>query len=201
MLEPEYCAGTSPGAAGILSRLSRNDRAGRPGLGRGASAPPAGRRHPAALPADRHACSWKRSSAWFAAAHYTGPLNLTWVGIGGGFDGPNPCNFMEFIRRAPDGACLTLESRSCATCCRSTPWRLRWACIARAASRTRIWGQHGERMTSVQQIEQLVRVCARTGSRDRERQGSARDLQDRRAVPGRRRDAGAAGHGAEPQAG
>src|SRR3989344_1062634 len=26
---------------------------------------------------------------------YKGPLNLTWVGIGGGFDGPNPNNFME----------------------------------------------------------------------------------------------------------
>ena len=36
---------------------------------------------------------------------YTGPLILTWVGIGGGFDGPNPYNMMEFIRRVPDGAC------------------------------------------------------------------------------------------------
>ena len=42
--------------------------------------------------------------------HYKGPLNLTWVGIGGGFDGPNPNNFMEFIRRAPDGSTVTLET-------------------------------------------------------------------------------------------
>src|SRR5262245_34881316 len=42
--------------------------------------------------------------------HYNGPLNLTWIGIGGGFDGPNPNNFMEFIRRAPDGATITAES-------------------------------------------------------------------------------------------
>src|SRR4030095_14321556 len=41
---------------------------------------------------------------------YKGPLNLTWVGIGGGFDGPNPNNFMEFIRRAPDGSTVTLET-------------------------------------------------------------------------------------------
>ena len=34
-----------------------------------------------------------------------GPLILTWVGIGGGFDGPNPYNMMNFIRRVPDGAC------------------------------------------------------------------------------------------------
>ncbi|OOL26811.1 transposase, partial [Rhodococcus rhodochrous] len=33
---------------------------------------------------------------------YTGPLMVTWVGIGGGFDGPNPYNLMEFVRRTPD---------------------------------------------------------------------------------------------------
>ncbi len=42
--------------------------------------------------------------------HYTGPLNLTWVAIGGGFDGPNPYNMMNFINRVPDGASLTLET-------------------------------------------------------------------------------------------
>ena len=42
--------------------------------------------------------------------HYKGPLNLTWIGIGGGFDGPNPNNFMEFIRRAPDGATRVQKS-------------------------------------------------------------------------------------------
>ena len=42
---------------------------------------------------------------------YMGPLNLTWVAIGGGFDGPNPYNMMNFIQRVPDGASLTLESQ------------------------------------------------------------------------------------------
>src|SRR6188508_2389743 len=42
--------------------------------------------------------------------HYMGPLNLTWVAIGGGFDGPNPYNMMNFISRVPDGATLTLET-------------------------------------------------------------------------------------------
>ena len=37
---------------------------------------------------------------------YTGPLNITWVAIGGGFDGPNPYTMMDFIRRVPDGAVL-----------------------------------------------------------------------------------------------
>ena len=35
---------------------------------------------------------------------YTGPLVLNWVAIGGGADGPNPYNLMEFIRRTPPGA-------------------------------------------------------------------------------------------------
>ena len=41
---------------------------------------------------------------------YNGPLNLTWIGIGGGFDGPNPFNFLNFVHRAPDGCTLTAES-------------------------------------------------------------------------------------------
>ena len=41
---------------------------------------------------------------------YTGPLTMNWAAIGGGMDGPNPFNMMEFIRRVPDGAILTIES-------------------------------------------------------------------------------------------
>ena len=44
------------------------------------------------------------------AGLYKGPLNLTWIGIGGGFDGPNPFNFFNFVHRAPDGCTLTAES-------------------------------------------------------------------------------------------
>ncbi len=69
---------------------------------------------------------------------YRGALNITWVGIGGGFDGPIPYNFMKFIRRAPDGACLTLESlmKNVLPIMRCH-WRL--ACIRAAPSRTRSW--------------------------------------------------------------
>src|SRR6185503_19853368 len=41
---------------------------------------------------------------------YTGPLNISWVAIGGGFDGPNPYNMMNFNQRVPDGASWTLEA-------------------------------------------------------------------------------------------
>ena len=92
---------------------------GRPGLGRGAPAS-------ACTAAASSRTSSSPTSAQLETVErlvrrgvYIGPLNLTWVAIGGGFDGPNPYNMMEFIRRVPDGASLTLES-SCATSCRST---------------------------------------------------------------------------------
>ena len=40
---------------------------------------------------------------------YMGPYVLNWVSIGGGHDGPNPRNLMEFINRVPQNATLTVE--------------------------------------------------------------------------------------------
>jgi len=41
---------------------------------------------------------------------FTGPLVLNWVVIGGGADGPNPRNLLEFINRCPGNAVLAVES-------------------------------------------------------------------------------------------
>ncbi|QSE91581.1 3-keto-5-aminohexanoate cleavage protein [Rhodococcus pseudokoreensis] len=93
---------------------------------------------------------------------YTGPLNLTWVGIGGGFDGPNPYNIMNFIQRVPDGACLTLE-----TLMRSVlpvnAMAIAMGLHPRCGNEDTIWGRKGEKMTSVAQVEQLVRVAGELG--------------------------------------
>ncbi|NMO04900.1 3-keto-5-aminohexanoate cleavage protein [Gordonia sp. TBRC 11910] len=93
---------------------------------------------------------------------YTGPLNLTWVGIGGGFDGPNPYNIMNFIQRVPDGACLTLE-----TLMRSVlpvnVMAMAMGLHTRCGNEDTIWGRKGEKMTSVEQIQQLVRVANELG--------------------------------------
>ncbi|MGH3350479.1 MAG: 3-keto-5-aminohexanoate cleavage protein [Nocardioides sp.] len=93
---------------------------------------------------------------------YTGPLNLTWVGIGGGFDGPNPYNIMNFIQRVPDGACLTLE-----TLMRSVlpvnAMAIAMGLHTRCGNEDTIWGRKGEKYTSVQQIKQLVRIAAELG--------------------------------------
>jgi uncharacterized protein (DUF849 family) len=94
--------------------------------------------------------------------HYKGPLNLTWIGIGGGFDGTNPSNFMEFIRRAPDGATVTLESlmRHC------LPINVMAICLGqhvRCGIEDTLYDQHGKKMSSVEQIEQIVRIACELG--------------------------------------
>lgn len=93
---------------------------------------------------------------------YTGPLNITWVAIGGGFDGPNPYNMMEFIRRVPDGATLTLEALM------RSVLPINAVAIAlglhtRCGIEDTLWGKKGQRVTSVQQIEQLVRIARELG--------------------------------------
>jgi len=89
---------------------------------------------------------------------YRGPLNITWVGIGGGFDGPNPHNFMEFIRRAPDGACLTLESLM-KNVLPVNMMAMAMGLHPRCGIEDTIIDQRGRRMTTVQQIKQLVRIA------------------------------------------
>jgi uncharacterized protein (DUF849 family) len=94
--------------------------------------------------------------------HYKGPLNLTWVGIGGGFDGPNPANFMEFIRRAPDGSTVTLESVMGNVLPINTI-AIALGMHARCGIEDTIYDPQGNKMASVAQIEQLVRISRELG--------------------------------------
>ncbi|MDC3952636.1 3-keto-5-aminohexanoate cleavage protein [Polyangium jinanense] len=93
---------------------------------------------------------------------YTGPLNLTWVAIGGGFDGPNPYNMMEFIHRVPNGACLTLETVMRNVLPVNT-MAIAMGLHTRCGIEDTLWRRKGQRMTSVQQIEQLVRIARELG--------------------------------------
>lgn len=93
---------------------------------------------------------------------YTGPLNLTWIGIGGGFDGPNPFNFFNFIQRVPDVCTLTAESLLKNVLPFNT-MALAMGLHPRCGIEDTIIDQHGERMTSVRQIEQTVRVARELG--------------------------------------
>lgn len=94
--------------------------------------------------------------------HYNGPLNLTWIGIGGGFDGPNPNNFMEFIRRAPDGSTITAESVMRNVLPLNT-MAIAMGMHVRCGNEDTLYGADGNKITSVQQIEQLVRISKELG--------------------------------------
>lgn len=93
---------------------------------------------------------------------YMGPLNLTWIGIGGGFDGPNPFNFFNFVHRAPDGCTLTAESLL-KNVLPFNVMALSMGLHPRVGIEDTIIDQKGKRFSSVQQIEQTVRVAHELG--------------------------------------
>jgi uncharacterized protein (DUF849 family) len=105
---------------------------------------------------------------------YMGPLNLTWVGIGGGFDGPNPYNIMNFISRVPDGAILTLETLMRSVLPVNT-MAIAMGLHTRCGNEDTIWGRPGEKIKSVDQVKQLVRISHELG-RDVATGKEARDI-------------------------
>ena len=94
---------------------------------------------------------------------FYGPLILTWVAIGGGFDAPNPYTMMNFIRQVPDGAVLTLES-SMRHVLPLNMMAIAMGLHVRCGNEDNLWQQNGaDRITSVQQVEQLVRISREFG--------------------------------------
>ncbi|MBS0441599.1 MAG: 3-keto-5-aminohexanoate cleavage protein [Proteobacteria bacterium] len=89
---------------------------------------------------------------------YTGPLVLNWVGIGGGADGPNPRNLLEFVNRCPDNAVLTVESIMRNVLPLGT-MAIAMGLHVRVGIEDNLWGRKGERISSVRQVEQMVRIA------------------------------------------
>ena len=91
------------------------------------------------------------------SGHYMGPLVCNWVAIGGGHDGPNPRNLMEFINRLPQNAVFTVEGlmRNVYPLCTMA---IAMGLHARVGQEDNLWGRKGERASSVQQIEKLVKI-------------------------------------------
>ncbi len=91
------------------------------------------------------------------------PLILTWVAIGGGFDAPNIYNLANFVRACPDGSVLTVETSMLNT----LPLNMMGMAMGlhvRCGIEDNIWTQDRSRkMTTVEQIEQLVRVSRELG--------------------------------------
>jgi len=91
------------------------------------------------------------------------PLILTWVAIGGGFDAPNIYNLANFVRAVPDGAVLTLET-SMRNVLPINMMAIAMGLHVRCGIEDNLGTQDGSgKMSSVRQIEQLVRISREFG--------------------------------------
>ncbi|HEY4081645.1 MAG TPA: 3-keto-5-aminohexanoate cleavage protein [Burkholderiaceae bacterium] len=89
---------------------------------------------------------------------YKGPVNLTWIGIAGGVDGPNPYNFMNLVQRTADGICITSESLM-KNVLPLNMMSMAMGFHVRVGTEDTLIDQQGRRMTSVQQVQQCVRLA------------------------------------------
>ncbi len=94
---------------------------------------------------------------------YRGPLVMNWVAISGGMDAPNIYNLANFLRAVPDGAVLTLESSMLNTL-PINMMAIAMGLHVRCGIEDNIWTQDRKaKMSSVRQIEQLVRISREFG--------------------------------------
>jgi uncharacterized protein (DUF849 family) len=94
---------------------------------------------------------------------YKGPLVMNWVAIGGGMDAPNIYNLANFLRATPDGAVLTLES-SMRNVLPVNMMAIAMGLHVRCGIEDNLWTQdRTSKMSTVRQIEQLVRISREFG--------------------------------------
>jgi uncharacterized protein (DUF849 family) len=94
---------------------------------------------------------------------YKGPLVLNWVAISGGMDAPNIYNLANFVRALPDGAMVTVES-SMRNVLPINMIGMALGLHVRCGIEDNIWNQsRTARMTTVEQIRQLVRIAKEFG--------------------------------------
>ena len=121
---------------------------------------------------------------------YKGPLVMNWVAIGGGMDAPNIYNLANFLRAIPDGSMLTVES-SMRNVLPINMMGIAMGLHVRCGIEDNLWNQsRTEKMSDGEADRAAGAHLARVRPRGRHRQGSARDLQDRRLLRHRRGDAG-----------
>ena len=94
---------------------------------------------------------------------YQGPLVMNWVAISGGMDAPHLYNLANFVRATPDGAVLTVES-SMRNVLPINMMGIAMGLHVRCGTEDNLWTQdHKEKMSTVRQIEQLVRIAREFG--------------------------------------
>jgi len=94
---------------------------------------------------------------------YKGPLVCNWVAIGGGMDQPTIYSLANFLRAVPDGAMLTVES-SMRNVLPINMMGIAMGLHVRCGIEDNLWNQsRTKKMTTVEQIEQLVRISREFG--------------------------------------
>ncbi len=94
---------------------------------------------------------------------YKGPLVMNWVAISGGMDAPNIYNLANFLRAIPDGAMLTVES-SMRNVLPINMMGMAMGLHVRCGIEDNLWTQdRSAKMSTVRQLEQLVRIAREFG--------------------------------------
>lgn len=96
------------------------------------------------------------------AGVYMGPMNLAIAGYGGGTLGRNPYDWMEFLRRVPQGSVPTFWS-SMRGLISLSAMSIVLGQHVRVGNEDNLWGPDKTRRTSVQQVEGAVRICEEFG--------------------------------------
>jgi len=88
---------------------------------------------------------------------YMGPLNHNLTAIGGGAVGRNPFDWMEYVRRSPQGSVVHFENtmRGVIPMCGMA---IMLGLHPRVGNEDNIWRVKGERFSTVKQVEQMVRL-------------------------------------------
>ncbi|WP_416052916.1 3-keto-5-aminohexanoate cleavage protein [Cupriavidus basilensis] len=107
---------------------------------------------------------------------YKGPLVMNWVAISGGMDAPSIFNFANIVRAVPDGAVLTVES-SVRNVLPVNMMGVALGLHVRCGTEDCLWNQsRTAKMSTVKQIEQLVRIASEFGRKVATAQ-EAREIQ------------------------
>ena len=96
------------------------------------------------------------------AGVHMGPLNMAIAGYGGGTLGRNPFDWMEMVRRTPQGAVATFWS-SMRGLISLSAMAIVLGQHVRVGNEDNLWGPDKKRRSTVQQIEGAVRLCKEFG--------------------------------------
>jgi len=93
---------------------------------------------------------------------YMGPLNIAITCYGGGGCGYNPFDWMEFIRRTPQGATATMWA-GMRTNAVAQPLGIILGQHCRVGNEDNLWNAKRQRITTVQQVQAVVKLAEQFG--------------------------------------